>query len=115
VEAFRRLAETRPDAFLPDLAKSLNNQSNALSDLGRQEEALVAIDEAMRRILPRLEVAPYLLPDSGLQLAQSYLACAEALNREPEHELIGRMIEVLTSAGVIERQVDDRSPRKFER
>jgi len=43
----RKLAATRPDAFLPDLALSLNNLGNALSDLGRREEALDATREAL--------------------------------------------------------------------
>ena len=47
VTAYRALAEARPDAFLPDLAMSLNNQSERLSDLGRREGALGAIDEAV--------------------------------------------------------------------
>ena len=39
----------------PDLATSLNNQSNGLSDLGRREEALAAIEQAVtiRRELAR--------------------------------------------------------------
>ena len=44
---YRQLAQARPDAFLPDLAMSLNNQSNRLSDLGRREEALAVIEEAV--------------------------------------------------------------------
>jgi tetratricopeptide (TPR) repeat protein len=43
----RRLAQTRPDAFLPDLATSLNNLGTMLSDLGRREEALQASQEAV--------------------------------------------------------------------
>ena len=42
-----RAGRARPDAFLPDLATSLNNQSNRLSELGRREEALAAIEEAV--------------------------------------------------------------------
>ena len=55
VTAYRELARARPDAFLPDLARSLNNQSICLSDLGRREEALAAIEEAVtiRRELAR--------------------------------------------------------------
>ena len=41
-----RLAAARPDAFRPDLATSLHNQSNALAGLGRREDALAAITEA---------------------------------------------------------------------
>src|SRR5664280_383052 len=40
-------AAARPDAFLPDLAMSLNNQSNRLADLGRREDALTAVAEAV--------------------------------------------------------------------
>ena len=36
-----------PDAFLPNLAMSLNNQSNRLAELGRREEALAAIELAV--------------------------------------------------------------------
>ena len=47
VGVYRELAGARPDAFLPDLAMSLNNQSGRLSELGRREDALTAIDEAV--------------------------------------------------------------------
>src|SRR5260370_39228819 len=40
VDIYRRLAQTRPDAFLPDLAASLSNVGALLADLGRHEEAL---------------------------------------------------------------------------
>ena len=39
--------QTRPDAFLPDLAITLNNISVHLYDLGRGEEALAASREAV--------------------------------------------------------------------
>ena len=47
VDIHRRLAQSRPDAFLPDLAVSLNNLGTDLSDLGRREEALAAAQEAV--------------------------------------------------------------------
>lgn len=37
----------RPDAFRPDLASSLNNLAVRLADLGRPEDALAAIQEAV--------------------------------------------------------------------
>jgi hypothetical protein len=37
VEHYRRLAAHPPDAFLPDLARSLNNLGNRLSEMGRRE------------------------------------------------------------------------------
>jgi tetratricopeptide (TPR) repeat protein len=53
VELRRTLAAARPDAFLPDLASSLNNLGIRLSALGRREEALAATAEAveLRRTL----------------------------------------------------------------
>jgi tetratricopeptide (TPR) repeat protein len=59
VTAYRELAS--PDAFLPDLAASLNNQSLRLSELRRQEEALTAIEEAItiRRELARARPAVF--------------------------------------------------------
>jgi hypothetical protein len=42
----RQLAEARPDAFLPGLASSLNNQSNRLGELGRDRDALAATAQA---------------------------------------------------------------------
>jgi tetratricopeptide (TPR) repeat protein len=47
VDIRRRLAQTRPDAFLPDLAMSLNNLGAMFSNLGRREEALAASQEAV--------------------------------------------------------------------
>ncbi|WIN00121.1 tetratricopeptide repeat protein [Actinoplanes oblitus] len=42
----RRLAEQNPDAYLPDLAASLNNIGTSLSELGRREQALAPAEEA---------------------------------------------------------------------
>ena len=45
VQIYRGLAAANPDAFLPNLASSLNNQSGWLSELGRREDALATIEE----------------------------------------------------------------------
>jgi tetratricopeptide (TPR) repeat protein len=47
VAIYRALAKDRPDAFLTDLAASLNNMGAMLSALDRREEALEATAEAM--------------------------------------------------------------------
>ena len=65
----RQLAEARPDAFLPDLATSLNNLSDRLSDLGRREEALAAIEEAVAIRRQLAEARPdAFLPDLAMSL-----------------------------------------------
>ncbi len=96
------MAEQRPDAFTPNLATSLNNQSSCLSDLGRREEALAAITEAVSIVLPLLERQPYFLPDAGLRLAQGYVQRCEATDTEPDVHLVNRLAAVLQRAGAID-------------
>ena len=43
---YRELAVARPDAFRPDLARSLDRLSGRLPELGEREEALAASQEA---------------------------------------------------------------------
>jgi tetratricopeptide (TPR) repeat protein len=101
VRIYRQLVDARPDAFLPDLASALDNLSNGLAHLGRPEDAFAAADEAVRSMLPRLEQAPYLLPDTGLHLVQRYIAACEALSRTPDTDIVERFYIVLRAAGVI--------------
>ena len=69
VRQYRALAESRPDAFLPDLAMSLNNLGNQLSALGRHEEALQSSQEAVLRYRALAESQPSaLLPALAMSL-----------------------------------------------
>ena len=69
VSVYRVLAEARPDAFLPNVAGSLNNQSTMLSGLGRREEALAAINEAVSVYRVLAEARPdAFLPDLAMSL-----------------------------------------------
>ena len=63
------MAEAQPAAYLPDLAASLNNLSNRLGELGRTEEGLATITEAVeiRRRLAEAQPAAY-LPDLAASL-----------------------------------------------
>jgi tetratricopeptide (TPR) repeat protein len=85
VQQFSRtiLAETRPDALLPDLAASLNNLGLMLSNLGRREEALYASQEAadIRRRLAETRPDAF-LPD----LATSLWALGRVLAGMERHE-----------------------------
>ena len=47
VDTYRKLAKARPDAYLPDLARALNNLGSDLSSLGRPEDAMLATQEAV--------------------------------------------------------------------
>ena len=68
-ELYRRLAAQQPEAFLPNLAASLNNLGAMLSALGRREEALAAAQEAAnihRRLAAQQPDA--FLPDLAMSL-----------------------------------------------
>ncbi len=80
---------------------SLNNRSNRLSELGRREDALTAIEEAVRLVLPVLERAHYFLPDAGLRLVQTYTSRCEEAGRHPDPDIIQRLHTVLVSAGAV--------------
>ncbi|MFZ5895585.1 MAG: tetratricopeptide repeat protein, partial [Myxococcota bacterium] len=77
-------AAARPDAFLPDLAMSLNNLGAMLSDLGRREEALAAAEEGVAITLP---LARKYSRTSGAMLrslCDNVEATLAALGRAPE-------------------------------
>jgi tetratricopeptide (TPR) repeat protein len=52
VDIRRKLAQARPEAFLPDLAESLNNLGIWQSELGQREAALASAEEALDAIWP---------------------------------------------------------------
>jgi tetratricopeptide (TPR) repeat protein len=70
VDIYRRLAHSRPDAFLSGLAMSLSNAGIVLSNLRRHEEALAASQESVdiRRHLA-LSGPDTFLPDLALSLS----------------------------------------------
>ncbi|MEV6125139.1 tetratricopeptide repeat protein, partial [Streptomyces sp. NPDC052077] len=66
---YRALAKANPDAYLPNLATSLNNLSNRLGEVGRRAEGLTAAEEALShyRALANANPDPY-LPDLATSL-----------------------------------------------
>ncbi|MCK9879181.1 tetratricopeptide repeat protein, partial [Frankia sp. Ag45/Mut15] len=69
VNLYQRLAADSPDAYLPDLAASLNNLATFLSEVGRRAEALTPAQEAvnLRRQLAADSPDAY-LPDLAASL-----------------------------------------------
>jgi tetratricopeptide (TPR) repeat protein len=105
---YRLLAAARPQAFLPDLAASLNNLSVRLADLGRLEEALAAIEEAVTIYRQLAAVRPEaVLPDLAMPLNNLANRLAD----------LGRLEEALAAieeAVTIYRQLaDDRQGTVF--
>ncbi|MGW4222550.1 tetratricopeptide repeat protein [Streptomyces bauhiniae] len=69
VERHRGLAETSRDAHLPALAASLNNLSVRMGALGREEEGLAAVQEAVDHYRTLAEANPDAhLPDVAMSL-----------------------------------------------
>ena len=83
VKSDRRLASANPTAYQPDLATSLNNLGNRLSELGRREEALTPTHEAvnLRRVLAKQNPAAY-LPDLAISLNNLGISLSELGRRE---------------------------------
>ena len=79
----------------PDLALSLNNLSNRLSDLGRREEELAASEEAVELLLPYFERFPAALAQNMGIMANNLLERLLEAGREPgEHALLQRLVVV---------------------
>jgi len=83
VSVYRRLAEARPDAVLPKLASSLNEQAERLGALGRRESALAAVEEAVaiRRRLVAANADAF-LPDLAESLNEMSVRLGKLGRRE---------------------------------
>jgi tetratricopeptide (TPR) repeat protein len=97
VEIYRRLSETRPDAFLPDLAGNFANLSGILSELNQPEAAFQSIDEAVRTYASFFLRLPAAFAPWMAMMVQDYLARAEAAGKEPDADLLGPIVEVFQS------------------
>ena len=111
-DLYRGLARARPEAFTPDLAMSLNNLANALSELGRRDEALTAAQEAadLYRGLARARPEAF-TPDLATSLNNLAIRLSELGRRE---EAVAISDE---SKLVLEKQFapDDRAKRALNR
>ncbi|MFD0078528.1 tetratricopeptide repeat protein [Streptomyces sp. NPDC127166] len=80
---YRKLAEADPDAYLPYLAYFTNHLSVRLGDVGRREEALVAIEEAVRISRSLAEANPNVhLFDLAISLANLSMQLGEVGRHE---------------------------------
>jgi tetratricopeptide (TPR) repeat protein len=89
VAHYRELARTRPDAFVPDLAISLNNLADHLSALGQREAALAASEEAIIALSPHFQANPQSFGDWMAHIRAIYVKLSQECRREPRFELLG--------------------------
>ena len=103
VDTDRALAKDHPDAFLPDLAMSLNNLGKMLSDLGRREPALDATQEAVDTYRALAKDRPdAFLPDLATSLNNLGNRLGDLGRREQAldaEELGKRILDQLKAAG----------------
>ncbi|WP_232286695.1 tetratricopeptide repeat protein [Pelobacter propionicus] len=68
ITALRKLVKFKPDAFLPDLAGALNNLGIRYSEVGRRQEAVAPMEEAVNTYRELVETNPAFLPDLAMAL-----------------------------------------------
>ena len=95
VEICRRLSARRPDAFEPDLARSLGVLSLCRKIAGEDRQAKEAIEEALTTLRPLFLRLPAAFAPLMARICREYLAAVEALDEEPDQELLGPVLEAL--------------------
>ena len=107
VELYRALAEASPQAYMPDLAMSLNNLANRLSAVGERGEALVVAREAVDAYQVLAEASPQAYtPD----LAASLSNLANCLSSMGDRD---RALVVAREAVRLRRVLVEASPQAY--
>ncbi|MEV0941768.1 tetratricopeptide repeat protein, partial [Micromonospora wenchangensis] len=104
----RRLAETNPDAYLPNLAASLNNLGIRLSELGRPEQALTPAEEAVRirRRLAETNPDAY-LPNLAMSLWSYAWVCVNVQTNLPQ------ALDSITESITLYHPLAEQLPQRF--
>jgi hypothetical protein len=95
VAIYRRLAETRPDAFLADLALSLGSQGEALAQAGQHADAAGAFREGLAVIAPFVERHLQAFDGRAGGLLRDYIAACEKAGTAPDVALLERIVRTL--------------------
>ncbi len=93
VGVYRELARGNPDAFLPDLARSLGAHGSVLRGVERYAEAMEAFGEGVRVLAPFFRRLPEAFAGLIGNLLNDYLSACQATGREPDEELLGPVVE----------------------
>jgi tetratricopeptide (TPR) repeat protein len=104
----RKLAKDKPKAFRPNLARSLNNLGNRLSDLGRHREAVTVTQEAVNIWRAFARDNPQMFKSD---LAFSLNSLGVRLNSIGKHE---ETFTVTQEAVAIRRELTRDNPQRFK-
>jgi tetratricopeptide (TPR) repeat protein len=99
VDIRRRLAQIRPDAFLPDLARSISVMSEVLATLERHAEATQAAHQALEILAPFVECYPEAYGQLARTIGADALRYSEAAEQPPNMALLERVARALGSDG----------------
>ena len=93
VAVYRELAALRPDAFRPDLARSLAVLGNCLEAMGSLDQAIARDREAVAMLLPYLQRWPDSYAGLMRAICTGYLRRCEAAGVEPDAELLAPVVD----------------------
>lgn len=99
VDIRRRLAAERPDAFLHDLANSLNNLGRRLSEMERDDEALAAAHEAVIILVLFFLALPAAHGRRMRWIVDTYVERAAKVGQDPDSDLIDPIRQALEQLG----------------
>jgi hypothetical protein len=97
VRLYRDLAEARPGAFIPDLARSLGVLGNLYGGTGSIDLAIATLAEAIQLLTPTFREVPAAVTRIMTGILQSYRAQCAAVGREPDAELLRPVVAVFES------------------
>jgi tetratricopeptide (TPR) repeat protein len=86
----RTLAEKNPQAFLPNLARSLGVYGNVLLGMERYGEAARAFSEGLLLLAPFFQELPQAFGDLAGALKRRYLEACRKAGEEPDGELLSQ-------------------------
>jgi tetratricopeptide (TPR) repeat protein len=104
VDIYRRLAQTRPDAFLPDLATSISVMSDILAALDRYGEAAQAATQALEILAPFVERYPQTYRGLARTIGDDILRYSEAAGQPPGNALLARVARALGEGEAVEEE-----------
>jgi len=88
VQVYRRLAKANPDAYLPDLARSLGTLGTVLLALGRAEEAADAFRQGAHHLLPHARALPQAFGPLLGALVRDHLRASQTAGIPPDEHVL---------------------------
>ena len=95
VELYRALVRHNPDAFQPDLARSLLTLSEMLSNTERYGEAAAALVDGIYSLQPQFCQLPEVFGLLMGALVGDYLKASRTAGAEPDLALLAPIVEIL--------------------